>query len=63
MFMKHYAPNRCEPSNEVIMKMGVQWGCCFFVFFFFLLLFFFLGGGGVGGVRVDVNVKEGFKLL
>ena len=26
MFMKHYAPNRCEPSIEVIMKMGVQWG-------------------------------------
>ena len=25
MFMKHYAPNRCEPSIEVIMKMGVQW--------------------------------------
>ena len=42
MFMKHYAPNRCEPSIDVIMKMGVQWG----VFFFF---FFFFGGGGVGG--------------
>ena len=26
MFMKHYAPNRCEPSIEVIMKMGVKWG-------------------------------------
>ena len=26
MFMKHYAPNRCEPSIEVIMKLGVQWG-------------------------------------
>ena len=26
MFMKHYAPNRFEPSIEVIMKMGVQWG-------------------------------------
>ena len=25
MFMKHYAPNRCEPSIEVIMQMGVQW--------------------------------------
>ena len=22
MFMKHYAPNRCEPSIEVIMKIG-----------------------------------------
>ena len=26
MFMKHYAPNRCEPSIEVIMQMGVKWG-------------------------------------
>ena len=26
MFMKHYALNRCEPSIEVLMKMGVQWG-------------------------------------
>ena len=26
MFMKHYAPNRCEPSIEVIMKMAVQRG-------------------------------------
>ena len=25
IFMKHYAPNRCEPSIEVIMKIGVQW--------------------------------------
>ena len=22
MFMKHYAPNRCEQSIEVMMKMG-----------------------------------------
>ena len=26
MFMKHYAPNICEPSIEVIIKMGVQLG-------------------------------------
>ena len=26
ILMKHYAPNRCEPSIEVIMKMWVQWG-------------------------------------
>ena len=26
MFMKHYAPNRCEPSIEVIVKMWVQLG-------------------------------------
>ena len=24
--MKQYAPNKCEPNIEVIMKMGVQWG-------------------------------------
>ena len=47
MFMKHFAPNRCEPSIEVIMKMGVQWG---------VRIFF-------GGVRLDVNVNEGLKLL
>ena len=33
MFMKHYAPNKCEPNIEFIMKMGVQWA----------------GGGGGGG--------------
>ena len=50
MFMKHYASNRCgcEPSIEVIMKMGVQWG---------------LGRVFLGSVRVDVNVNEGLKLL
>ena len=52
VFMKHYAPNRCEQSIEVIMKIGVQWG----------------GGGRwgrvLGGdVRVDVNTNEGLKLL
>ena len=59
MFMKHYAPNRCEPSIEVIMKMGVQWGgggCwvlggCQGI----------RGGGGGGGVecerRFEVFVK------
>ena len=26
MFMKHYAPNRCEPSILVIVKMGVRPG-------------------------------------
>ena len=24
--LKDYAPNRCESSIEVIMKMGVEWG-------------------------------------
>ena len=33
MFMKHYAPIRCEPSIEVIVNLGVQPS----------------GGGGGGG--------------
>ena len=53
MFMKSYAPNRWEPSIEVIMKIV---GGLFFFFFFF----FFLGGGGV---RVDVKVDEELNLL
>ena len=54
MFMKHDALNRCEPSIEVLKKMGSNggWGS-FFLFFFF----------GRGDVRVDVNVNEGLKLL
>ena len=39
MFMKHYAPSRCEPGIEVIVKMGVRLG----------------RGGGGGGGGVDVN--------
>ena len=31
MFMKYYAPNRCELSIKVMMKMGVQWGGRVFV--------------------------------
>ena len=49
MFMKHYAPNRCEPSIEVIMKMGIQWGVSRFFVCFFFFFFFFLGGGGGWG--------------
>ena len=26
MFMKHYAPNRCEPRIKVIVKMGIRLG-------------------------------------
>ena len=53
MFMKHYARNRCEPSIEVIMKMGsnANGGGRHFFFFFF---FFFLGGGVMWGIG-DVN--------
>ena len=44
MFMKHYAPNSCEPSIEVIMKMGVQWGAGF-------------GGGDRVDVNVNEGLK------
>ena len=58
MFMKHYAPNRCEPSIEALNFFflggggGGGQGKCerrseVFVNFFF----FFLGGGGGEGVR------------
>ena len=43
MFMKHYAPDRCEPRIVVIAKMKEKK----FVFFFF---FFFGGGGGSGWI-------------
>ena len=65
MFMKHYAPNRCEPSIEALYFRG-EWGGggqgrCeqrseVFVKFqnqniFFFFFFFGGGGGGGGGVR------------
>ena len=48
MFIKHYAPNRCGPSIEVIMKIDVGGGG---------------GGGRVGGEggcarRIEVFVKS-----
>ena len=60
MFMKHYAPNRCEPSIEALNFGGGGGGVGggrgdqgrferrseVFVKFHF---FFFLGGGGGGG--------------
>ena len=70
MFMKHYAPNRCEPSIEVIVKIGVRpgdtgwlvaklgvgavWGKC-------------KKGGPVGGQggcerRIELTVKMHNKL-
>ena len=47
-------PNRCEPSIEVIMKMGVQWGCRVF-----------LGGWGQDGCerRREVTVKIQTKKI
>ena len=62
MFMKHYAPNRCEPSIEALIFIfgggggGVRADVNgevfvkFLNFFFFYFFFFFLGGGG-GHVR------------
>ena len=62
MFMKHYSPNRCEPSIEALnFGWGDQSRCerrsevfvkiQFFILFYFI--YFFLGGGGVGsGGRV-----------
>ena len=56
MFMKHYAPNRCEPTIEALnFGGGGDQGRCerrsenFVKFiFFFYFFFFFWGGGGVG---------------
>ena len=61
MFMKHYAPNRCEPSIEALDcgRGGGGQGRCerrsevYMKFkkktFFFLFIFFFFGGGGGSG--------------
>ena len=51
MFMKHYAPNSCEPSIEVIVKMGSDrggWGSVSSK----------VGGSGWCGV----NAKKGVRL-
>ena len=54
------SPTDDEPSIEVIVKMGVQWGWGDRVGFFFWF-FFFLGGGCQGGCereqRIEVIVK------
>ena len=56
MFMKHYAPIRCEPSVGADVNREVKF-LCNFKFFFFFFFFFFWGGGGV---RVDVNGEVKF---
>ena len=77
MFMKHCAPNRCEPSIEVIMKMGVGfWGCQGGwergVEVIVKNLKKKIGGGGgaglkirktEGGVKVDVTKKRSFVVI
>ena len=69
MFMKHFAPNRCEPSIQALNFGGRgDQGICerrSYIFFLFFFYFFFLGGGrvrggGGGGVRVDVNGEVKF---
>ena len=65
MFLKHYSPNRCEPSIEALnFGWGDQSRCerrseVFVKIHFYFILFFLGGGGWVGGsnlgVRVDVN--------
>ena len=45
MFMKHYAPNRCEPSTEALNIGGGGGGG---------------GGGSGGGVRADVYGEVNF---
>ena len=47
MFMKHYAPNRCEPRIKVIVKMGIRLGRGGGVDVNEELVI--LGGGGGGG--------------
>ena len=51
MFMKHYAPNRCEPSIEALNFGEGDQGRCerrSEVFVNKKKTFFFWGGGGVG---------------
>ena len=62
MFMKHYGPNRCEPSIEALNFGWGDQGKCerrseFFVKFQKKKIG---GGGGGGGVRVDVNGEVNF---
>ena len=72
MFMKHYAPNRCEPSIEALnfRGRGDQGRCgrrsevfvkiIIIIIFLSFFLFFFGGGGGEGGRcgrRSEVFVK------
>ena len=63
MFMKHYAPNRCEPSIEALnfRGRGDQGRCERRGEVFVKIHFFFFGGGVVGsGVVVDVNREVKF---
>ena len=64
IFMNHYAPNRFEPSIEVIMKMGIQWGCqggCERERRIEVIVKIKKKSGKGGQVRVDVN--EELKFL
>ena len=52
MFIKHYAPNRYEPSTEVYVKMGVRPGG---------LVDSKVGGSGWCGVNAKKGVRMGVK--
>ena len=62
MFMKHYAPNRCEPRIKVIVKMGIQLGRGGGVDVNEELVILGGGGGGGGGWVGCEQTIEG-KLL
>ena len=74
MFMKHYAPNRCQPSIEALNFRGEgDQGRCErrsevfvkFMFFFVVVFFWGEGGGGHGRCeqRSEVFVKIQKKIL
>ena len=65
MFMKQYAPNRCEPRIGALnFRGGGGWqGRCERRSVVFVKIHFFGGGGGGrggGGIRVDVNGEVKF---
>ena len=61
MFMKHYAPNSCEPSIEALkFRVGVGGGLCKFKKKNGGGVVRGRGGGWGGGVSVDVNKELKF---
>ena len=60
MFMKQYAPNRCEPRIEVIVKMQKSRGGCEPTIEFFVKMPKKVSGGGV---RVDVKQETIIEVI